>query len=346
MARRLDELPVASRTRLRYDPVAGGAATVTPIVAERDVIPQGLQSWGAVAVRSIFLQEIRVDVSGAAGRGEVWSPSFRWNGNRPRAMVRLDAPAPGRLPGIVRLQGFLESQTYHSAPLGDSTLRQSRQRVAVGLSDWLTSWLRWEGSTAFDRIDTTSYLALEGSLNARALDDKIAVILTAGRWVGTGDRDPLSSGELVVALRSTTKDDAPVVTSLMGVAAVADRSPLALWPAVSSGDGRNSLLRAHPLRRGSVISGDVFGRHLVFASTELEYPFHTRVGPVGVVGFVDTARASRRVDSTASPVHVDVGTGVRFNASGTGKVRLDVGYGIRDGHVRLSAGYTVPWGRR
>jgi hypothetical protein len=139
----------------------------------------------------------------------------------------------------------------------------------------------------------------------------------------------------------------PVLTTSMGVARATDSSPLAVWPGSSSGEGRNSLLRAHPLRRDSIITGDVFGRHLIFTTTEFEYPFDTRVGPVGVVGFIDAARASRRLTpASSSPFHVDVGTGVRFSASGTGKVRLDIGYGIRDGHVRLSAGYAVPWGSR
>ena len=139
----------------------------------------------------------------------------------------------------------------------------------------------------------------------------------------------------------------PVLTTQLGVARASDSSPLAVWPGSSSGEGRNSLLRAHPLRRDSIITGEVFGRNLIFTTTEFEYPFHTRVGQVGVAGFIDAARASRRlVPTSSSPFHVDVGTGVRFNASSTGKVRLDVGYGLRDGHVRLSAGYAVPWGRR
>jgi outer membrane translocation and assembly module TamA len=91
----------------------------------------------------------------------------------------------------------------------------------------------------------------------------------------------------------------------------------------------------------------MFGRHLVFATTEFEYPLQTRVGQVGLATFVDIAQSSRRlVRPLSSPFHVDVGTGIRFSGSGTGKVRLDIGYGIRDGRVRLSAGYAVPWGRR
>jgi hypothetical protein len=214
------------------------------------------------------------------------------------------------------------------------------------MSDWATSWLRWEAGTAFDRIET-NYLALEGSLNARAFDDRFAVILTAGRWLSGSERPSTSTVELVASMRSTTKDDVPIITGIVGVARAADSAPLALWPAVSSGDGRNGLLRAHPLRRDSVITDEVFGRHLVFSTTEFEYPFQTRVGQVGVVAFVDMAQSSRRlVRRFSSPFHVDVGTGIRFDASGTGKVRLDIGYGIRDGHVRLSAGYAIPWARR
>jgi len=261
-------------------------------------------------------------------------------------MLRLDAPAPGRLPGIVRFQTFLESQTYRYPVLSDEIVRQPRQRVGAALSDWVTSWLRWEAGAAFDRIDTGPHLALEGSLNARALGDRFAVILTAGRWSGSAERASFTNSELVATARSTTKQDVPLFTTLVGVARAADSSPLAIWPGASSGEGRNALLRAHPLRRDSIITGEAFGRELVFTTTEYEYPFHTRVGTVGVVGFIDAARASRRLDSASSPVHVDVGTGVRFGASGTGKVRLDVGYGVRDRHVRLSAGYVVPWGRR
>lgn len=343
--RRLGDLPIASRSRLRFDPV-GDATTLTPIVTERDMIPEGVQDWSVVGVRGLFLQEARVDIAGSSGWGEVWSPSYRWDGNRPRAMLRLDAPAPGRLPGVVHVEAFLESQTYRYAALGDDVLRQSRQRVGAAFSDWATSWLRWEGGAAFDRIDRIPSVALEGSLNARALDDRFAVILTAGRWSGSPERPSFASGELVATARSTTKRDVPLLTSLVGVARVADGAPLAIWPTTSAGQGRTALLRAHSVRRHGVVSGEAFGRQLVFAGTEYEHPFHTRVGTIGVAGFIDAARASRRLDPDASPFHVDVGTGIRFNASSSGNVRLDVAYGVRDGRIKLSAGYGVPWARR
>ncbi len=346
MERRLDELPITSRSRVRYDPMSSGSATVTAIVAERNVVPRGLNALGAVGARAIFLQEIRVDVAGPTGRGEVWSPAYRVSRNRPRVMLRLQAPAPGKLPGILRLQTFLERQTYQYETLGDGVFSERRQRVGAALSDWVTSWLRWEGGAAFDRIAEVPYVAVEGSVNARALGDRLAVILTAGRWAATDRGAPFSNGELVATVRSTARQDVPVFTTLIGVASATDSASLAIWPGASSGEGRGAFLRAHPLRRSSVITGDVFGRQLVFTTSEYEHPISTRVGRVGIAGFIDAARASRRLDPGTSTFHVDVGGGVRYNASSAGKVRLDVGYGVRDGRVRISAGYVLPWGMR
>ncbi len=344
--RRLGELGIGSGMRLRFDPGTAGVATLTPIVPERDVIPQGLSGWGVGGAHAAFLQEIQVKLTSPFGRAEVWTPSYRWLGNRRRARLRYEAPAPGLLPGMWRAQVFAESQTYQYAPLGRDIFRQPRQRIDVGLSDWITSWLRWEGSTAFDRIDSRSFVALEGSLNARAFGDKLALILTAGQWSSSVEGASFSSGELVATARSTSRPEVPVLTVLAGAAYATDSSPLAIWHGVSSGEGRNSLLRAHALRTDNVIVGEVFGRELVFGTVEFEYPIVTRFGPVGIAGFVDAARATRRLVTGASPLHVDIGSGVRFGTSGTGKVRLDLGYGLRDNNVELSAGYVVPWGRR
>jgi hypothetical protein len=216
--------------------------------------------------------------------------------------------------------------------------------VGGTLADWVTDWLRWEGGVAVDRIGSRSALALEGSLNARALDDRVAVILTAGRWSGSA---PFTNAEVVVMARSTAKTDEPLLTTTVGVARATDAAPLSVWPGATSGDGHTARLRAHPLRRTGVVTGEAFGRELVFTSTEYEHPFHSRFGVIGVAGFVDAARSSRGLDpDPTSPFHVDVGAGIRFQTSGTGKIRLDLGYGLRDGRVLASAGFAVPWGRR
>jgi hypothetical protein len=343
--RRVGELTFASGTPVRFDPEPGGTTTVTPIVTERGMLPVGLFGWGPVALRAAFLQDVRVRIVSPSGNGEVWTPSFRWSPNRPRAMLRFDAPAPGRLPGMVGALAMVERQTYRFDALGGE-FRETRYRAGGSLSDWVTSWLRWEGGAAFDRIGAASRLALEGSLNARAAGDRLAIVASAGRWLGADAQRSFTSGELVASLRSTARQEVPAVLAVAGIAAVTGAAPLALWPAASTSEGRGAFLRAHPLRRNSVVNGEAFGRTLLFATTEYQHPIPTRYGTASLVGFVDGARAARRVDGTTSPLHVDVGAGVRVGALGADPLRFEVGYGLRDRQVRLSAGYVATWGRR
>jgi outer membrane translocation and assembly module TamA len=62
----------------------------------------------------------------------------------------------------------------------------------------------------------------------------------------------------------------------------------------------------------------------------------------GLAAFVDAARAWQRSDATASPLHVDVGIGVRLRVSpGQPAIRIDVARGLRDGRTAVSAGITI-----
>ncbi len=348
MERQLAEFPIASRSSLRYDPIDDGSMMVTAIVRERSLVPRRLEEYAPVAVRAAFVRELQVKVSGPSGWGGVWTPSYRFALHRPRALLRFDAPGPGPVPGVLHVEGFLERQAYQYGALGDRVYDERRQRVAAGLSDWMTGWLRWGGSAAYDRIGDVSYAAVEGSLNARALDDHVAVIASAGRWTATGHGDSFGKQELVLEARSTREKYRPIVTMIAGVTVASGAAPLAIWPAASASLGRGALLRAHPLRDVGVVTSEMFGKQLVFATTEYEHPFRSRIGAISLAGFVDAARASRRLGSPTPPseTQVDVGGGVRLGAFGEGKVRLDLAYGLRDGRVRVSADYVVAWGVR
>jgi hypothetical protein len=175
----------------------------------------------------------------------------------------------------------------------------------------------------------------------------MAVILTGGQWYAPGARDSFRSAELVVALRSTPEVGVPLLTTLAGVASVSDSAPLAIWPAASSGQGRGIVLRAHPLHRQGIAVGEVLGRRAWFMTSEYEHPVQTPFGGLGIAGFVDMAQAAETLDKPVSRVHVDVGAGLRVTTTRSGsKVRLDVAYGLRDGKVKASVGYVVPWGTR
>ena len=81
---------------------------------------------------------------------------------------------------------------------------------------------------------------------------------------------------------------------------------------------------------------------MAYASLERQHIVKTlSIATIGVAGFVDAAQAWRRPsESAASPFHVDIGGGVRVNSPKTGGIiRVDVGYGLRDGDVQLSAGW-------
>ena len=60
----------------------------------------------------------------------------------------------------------------------------------------------------------------------------------------------------------------------------------------------------------------------------------------GIAGFVDVARAARRAAGDMSPIHVDVGTGIRLRIPGmAGALRIDGAHGLRDGANALTFGW-------
>jgi hypothetical protein len=218
------------------------------------------------------------------------------------------------------------------------------------LSNWTTHWLLTQGDVALDHIASARYAAFDGSINTRLLNDRVAVILTGSHWVGLSSGPSFSNGEAAALWRSNTQGTRGTLAVLAGVGGASRFAPLAAWPGASSGKGRGALLRAHPLLEDGIVVGEAFGRRLVFSTIEYQRPvWSSPYGAVSLAGFVDSARAWHRVDpaATARPVQVDIGTGVRMDTpGGNGTVRLDIGYGLRDGNFKLSAGYVLPWGRR
>ncbi|MEO7190041.1 MAG: C39 family peptidase [Vicinamibacterales bacterium] len=348
--RRLAELPVAAVVGVKYEPQSDGEASVTATVAERSALPIGLIGWAGVGLRAAFQKEVHLDISGLAGEGEVFSPAFRFQRNRPRILLGLDVPAPGRLPGILRMEAFWERQTYQFGSLGDAPVREDRRRVSAGLSEWMTSWLLLQGGVSLDHLAASRYVSVDGTANVRLSRDRVAVIASASRWTRTSGAPSFANGGIVITARLGRQGNKPLLSLLVGSAAATHDAPLAAWPGASTGKGRGALLRAHPLLDDGIVVGEAFGRRLSFATAEYEHPvLATPYGGVALVGFVDTARAWKRVLDApgAARTHVDIGTGVRLRTpGGNGTVRLDVAYGLRDHATALSAGYVLPWGRR
>ena len=347
-ARKLNELPGASSTDLRQRAGSNGDVRVTAAIHERALVPRGFSDWAVVGGRAVFVGDLKIDVAGPFGAGEVFSGIFRWAPNRPSVGFGLAVPQLGALPGITRFAGFWERQTYAIAAADALAFRETRQRVGIDVGDWAASWLAWHAGTAFDRFTERNNIAMNAGVDIRLWNDLVGVIGRTEMWLPTDGGNRFTSTDLLGTWRSRREPTAPW-NALLGTTITSDGAPLALWPGASAGRGRGILLRAHPLHDDGIVSSEVFGRRIVYASVERQHPVKTmKIATIGVAGFVDTAKVWRRAgDAGASPLHVDIGGGLRVNAPRAGgMIRVDVGYGLRDGEVQLSAGWIGAWPRR
>ncbi|MCC7044006.1 MAG: BamA/TamA family outer membrane protein, partial [Acidobacteria bacterium] len=348
-ARRLEEFPSASRASLNYTPVADGRVSMTAVVNERPVVPSGLVDWGSVAVDAAITKTIRVDLAAPFSQGDLWEPSFRWPRERRRIALDLALPVPGGRPGLLHVDTFWERQTYARPLTATGRSEEIRRRIGAKYSDWLFSTVRVEVGAAADRFDSQRYLALLGGATARAWRDHIATHVRVEHWLSPGnDRPAHSTMDAAVDWRSTTEGDRPRWTARIGAAMASHDAPLALWPGAGSRD-RTAVLRGRRLVSQHVVSGEVFGRRLLFASAERQHPvWRPRQGLVSLAGFMDAAKAWDRLDGQPdSRLHVDVGVGLRLaQPGGASQIRVDWGVGLRDGRMRVSAGYVTGWGRR
>jgi hypothetical protein len=359
--RRLHDLPVASNARMRYEPVGGGLVRLDVFIDERKVMPSGWRAIATFAVRALVNNELRVDVAGPLGAGEMESVAWRWATGRPRVMLGLALPSPQWLPGILSIDALWERQSYDTTPSSQDAIvvREERSRVGLHVADWSTSWLRWQTGAALDRLreyrdlgqtrsGARNYLAVESSLDVRLAGDRVAFVASSGLWTPFGGGDRFGTGGLLAAWRSTADATIPSWSAVTEIAVASRAAPLALWLGAGSGHGRNALLRAHPLHQGGVLTGPAFGRELVHGSVEYVRPVaRALAGGLSVAGFVDAARASQRLNGlNPSPLYVDAGVGLRVQTPGHGgAIRIDVAHGLHGGGTRLSASWGGSWPR-
>jgi hypothetical protein len=357
---RLRELPVASTARMRYEPIEGGLAKVDVFLDEHPLLPSGRLALATAGARALLLDELRVDVAGSLGAGELGSLAWRWSSNRPRVAVGLAFPSPDWLTGVVSFGASWERQSYVARPVSDAAalVREERRHVGVHVADWPTSWLRWQIGGGLDRwrayqddanrVDTRDALALESALSVRFASDRLALTASGGWWAPLAGADRFGTAGLLAAWRSTADAIRPSWSAVAGIQAASRAAPLALWPGAGTGQGRSGLLRAHSLLEGGVLTGPVFGRGVAHGSLEYVRPVtRTIAGGISIAGFVDAARAWRRLDRLdRSPLYVDAGIGVRVAAPGSGgAIRIDLAHGLRDGGTALSASWGAAWPR-
>jgi len=340
---RVDELPDRSLSRLSVRPQMDGFATVDVAIAEGAGPPRDGSAWIGVAGRAAIDREVSVSLPGFSRQGEVWTASWRWFQNRPRAAIAFATPRLGRLPGIWRVDGSWEAESY-----GDdrTTFRTARKHGGLSVSDWLTGSVRYSAAAGADIWEgSRRAMSLGGSLERRWRNDRVALAGMGTAWLPIDGGPAFSAGGGRAGYNSdgnASRDRVWGYRAVAGVELVSRAAPLSLWAGAGEGRARAALLRAHPLLDGGVIRTDAnaaFGRTLVYGTAEIERQVarltHSRLA---LAAFVDMAQADRRFQGT--PVRqADIGAGVRIRVPGLGKaVRVDAARGLADGAGALTIG--------
>ena len=343
--RRLALLPGASQARIAYVAAESGVSAVDIHIKERSRAPRSMTTLGTIGGRAILSDEIKVDFANLAGRGEVVGIGYRWSGPRTRLMGQLDMPIAG-IPGIVTMEGMIERQSY-LIPADGNIFVEHRNRAGATVTDWATGWLRWSAGAAFDRIRSENFLGLDAGVDVRAARDHLSFIAAGSRWLPAGtDAPAFQSGILAFAWRTSTGAPAVLFYGDLGVAAASAAAPFAVWPGAHTSADRGGSLRAHPLRQDDIVSGPVFGRRLAFGSVTSEQKLaDTKWGRLALAEFADVGQAWQRLPGLlTSPLHVDIGIGVRLTSAKMGGIlRADIAHGVRDGRRHFSAGYARGW---
>ncbi len=351
--RRLSEVPAMTDFRLDLHPLPDSAAQLDVSVLERPLLAASRWDLTRAGGRALIEREVSVDLASPTGNGELWTAAWRWWQNRPRVALTLAVPAVVGRPGLWRVEGSWERQTYVARAAEGASVtavgelsREERRRTVLSFADWLGSDLRFKLATALDRwAGRGDHLALSGAVESLWARDRLSLTVAGGRWLSLRGGAPFSSADALLRWRSADPSaHAPFWLSSVGLSHASATAPLALWSGAGTGYGRAPLLRAHPLLDGGVVTGQVFGRTLVYSSLEAELTRWHR-GPLvlGWAVFVDTARAWETGRAGKVAWQVDGGTGLRVRCLGLkGQLRLDVAHGFSDDNGAVSVGWQVP----
>lgn len=353
--RRLAEIPAQSGFRLSLKPLPGGTTRVNVTLLERPRVFDDRWGVGRAGVRALTGREISLAIASPTGNGEVWVAGWRWWENRPRVSFALAVPAAGGRPGIWRLEGFWEQQAYAvpappgtAGAAGAAVTREERRRTALSFSDWLGPDLRFEIGAALDTwVDRGVYLSLDGNMESRWVNDRVALLVQGARWAGLENDVPFGTGGASLTWCETGLERCDAWQGRLGIFHATSHAPLALWSGAGTGHGRVPLLRAHPLLDGGILTGRVFGRTLAHGTIERQaWPW--TVGPtrLGWALFLDAAKTwdpGRAGPGERTPWQVDGGTGLRLRSpGGKGQLRIDAARGFEDGRSAVSVGWRMP----
>lgn len=338
--RRLSEVPVVQALRLDLRPRPGGIADIEAAVLERPLVDTSPVAILATAGRAAIHHGVVIDVGNATGNGELWSASWRWQAGRRRLALDLALPTGGRHAGLWRVGTSRDEQTY----LATTPMRERRRRSEISVGDWVTADLRVEAGAAVDSWDGRGdFVSLGGGVRSQSARDRWTLGAASATWRSTGAAAAFTTVALSVVWRpSAPESEGPWLVDA-GLSGASHSAPLALWNGAGTGEGRDPLLRAHPLLQDGVVTGPVFGRRLAHLTVERRQ-WAWRAGPLrcGWALFVDAAGAAQGARDVDGAWQVDAGAGLRVGLPGLGGCwRLDVAHGLVDGETAVSIAQQV-----
>ena len=336
--RRLALLPAGRTSRVTYVALPHQLAEVRGAIVERPLVPSRAD-WMVTAARVPIDRELSIAIANAGSAGDRLSAAWRFWDGRPRVAVEYQFPS--RLTGGVwALSSSWQQEHYRDAAPAD--VRDLR----IGWTNWAGARLRIGGGAGIARwIGRGGSPLFDGTLEYRPLNEMTSFEVTMTG--ATGSAEPFTTTGMAARWRV-----APGALRIFGsttVWRVSSGAPPDRWPGAGVGRARPLLLRAHPLLGGGGrIEGPVFGRTAAQTTVEAERDVARRgLATFGVAAFADAARAWRRADGTSSPLHIDVGIGLRLRlAPGSPALRFDLARGVRDGHLAFSAGWQTRWWTR
>lgn len=340
--KRLALLPAASSTRLAYRPLPNGRVAATASVAERPAVPSPIRLLAELGLGLVTERGIRVRSASPTGHGELWSFDWRWREPRRRVAVAVALPIAGPIPAVLTFGGAAERETYRFG--GEvPELREERRRAGVEASTWTTSWLRVSAGAAFDRWrDAGAYGSVAASTRLSGLDDRLGLTLGGELWIGLGEDRRFARARAEMDWVSSRDRRGFVAAARLGARSATAAAPRSVWPGAGAGPGREARARGHDLLIDGRITGPLFGRRLLHGGFEVVR--WAGAGPidVGLAGFVDLAAAGARpVGIVGGSFQTDAGIGLRLGLPGGDAIRLDVGRGLLDGEMAVSAGLAL-----
>lgn len=329
--RRLADVPAVSAVGVEYVPLAGDAAEVRAHVTEQPVWPTSVPAMASVAGGAIFAREIVVPAFSISGGGERVAAMWRFWRGRPRLAVEVNAPAPWG--GEWGALAAWERQPFEPAVLPTIERRTAR----ATWSDWVRPALKLGLRSGADRWTTRpGAQAMAGATALAATGaERLRVQLDVDSWFGSR---PFTTAQFAVRARSSARRTGLLLMGVAGTGWAGVTTPPDLWFGGDTGQARPVFLRAHRLVEDGQMIVDRMGRTIVHGGAEAQYWRTWSRFQVAPAIFLDAVHLGRRA-LPGTRGDVDAGAGVRLAGFGGGVLRLDVARGLRDGAVRVSAGF-------